>query len=179
MSGKVVAIKQTEFHVKPAAMPRTVIVQLRREADPVVFHTLLGELLKRVRDFCDRFDADAVGNVLARSVEFDYCRDTVEQQYFALLAVKEGQAVGHLLARIVNYDGSVLAYVHQWQMDRPARLDDVQKQAAFAMVKRWAKEKGAKKVKAGAWTKRHARRLIEEFGFDSSRKLIMLEQEVL
>lgn len=164
------------LHVKQTPEP-TAIIHLTREMDPEVFHSVLGTVLKRIRAFAEKYDMEAKGKEIARAVECDFVRDTKDQEFFVLVAVRGPNVVGHLLAHLDYYYGTRLAYIHMNEINTAARISAEDSTLALALVNAWAKEKGAIKLKAAALTERHARRLEEEFGFKFGH--ITLEKEVV
>lgn len=157
--------------------PDTIVLQLRREMDSEFFHSILGTVLKRIRAFCELYDMEAQGAVLAHAVESDFVKDSKDQEFFILVAIRGANIVGHLLAHMDFYYGSTLAYVHQNEINAAARIDEDQSQLALSLVNDWAKARGATKIKAAALTERHARRLELEYGF--KREMILLEKKVV
>jgi len=159
----------------PVRLPeRAVVFHLCREIEPVIKYTLFGGVLKRITDFCDRFDTEANGKVLAKCVERDFVKETNEQEYMIIVVLQGGEIVGHLLVHLDIYYGYRSVYVHQAELNH-ARVSPDEVLNALKLVNDWGKMQGAKKIKGASITKRQAERM-ERNGF--KQELILLGKDV-
>ena len=143
---------------------RGVVVFLDRAMDSEIAHFLLGQVLKRVKEFSRQYDTDADGGELARAVEKDFAAD--RQTFLICVFVKDGRVVGHLLAKEDLYYGRKFVYVHQHNLDRHAGISKEQELSALKHVEGWAKALGASGLRAAAPSEAHVRRL-RDYGFNS------------
>ncbi len=152
--------------------PSTIVLHLRREMDYEIRHNLLGTALKRIDEFCQTYDTDAEGRELAKDVERDFLSD--RPQFFIVVAVRGGEVIGHLLAKLDRYYGRTFCYFHQLEIDEA--VDRKHVDAGMAMVMDWARENRVQGLRAAAPSKAHERRLKWLYGFKPN--LTVLEKEL-
>jgi hypothetical protein len=158
--------EMTEPALKLEHETEPVVLHLDPAMDVELRHVLLGMTLRRIRDFCVKYDSDANGARLSRDVEQDFASDE-PKRFFMVLACHPGpKVVGHLLATRDYYYGQTYCYVHQMEIDKNAGVTMPQEQRVFALVKEWAKEIKALGLRAAAQTPAHVRRLKTLYGFE-------------
>jgi hypothetical protein len=157
-----------KFHVKPVAATKTVIVRVHPAMEEEIRHSLLGSALKRIREFCAKFDTDANGKFLAKAVEQDFAKER-DHEFYVLVAIRGSEIVGHLLAHLDFYYGGRIVFVMHLELDRRCRLTLEELKGALEDVAAWGQTWGAKKMGAAALTERHRRRLEKVFGFRLER----------
>lgn len=138
---------------------KTVLIVLTRDYDVELRHRLLGQLLRRVKEFAAKYDTDGIPQVVARAVEWDFAKDKEDQEYFIVVGCQGLEIVGHLLCRSINYFGNRWCYVQQMEIDEGSGITLNQERAAFSAVKAWAKTVGAVGIRAVAPSPVHVRRL--------------------
>src|SRR5262245_13679835 len=104
MSLRAVKIQTAEEISVKTPIKRPVVLQLHRAIEEETRHFLLGQVLRRIREFDLLNNPEADGKVHARAVEWDFAQDQQDQRFFIVVAVKDARIVGHLLAkRLENY----------------------------------------------------------------------------
>lgn len=134
--------------------------------DDELAHRLLGQVLKRIKEFSIRYDSDADGKVLARAVEIDFASRGGE--FLIGVFFKDGTVTGHILVKKDFYYGNFFAYVHQMEIDRHSGVTRQQEIDALHFVEQWARGFGAKKIKAALPSDLHVRRLKMLYQFKPS-----------
>lgn len=158
----VVALKQVK--VEPLPEP-TRVFQLHRAMDDEVRGYLLGQVLKRIRQFDEKYNPQGSPMVHTREVERDFAKDR-DHLFFIGIGVKECRVVGHLLARVFEYYGKVYVHVEQMAIDKHSGIKLEQEHKIFAMLKAWQGEIGAdRKITTAALGEKHIRRLRRFYGF--------------
>lgn len=126
------------------------VLQLQREMDEELRHWFLGQVLKRIRKFCEEQPiADANPIILSREVERDFSNDR-DHKFLILLAVRELKVIGHLLAERVDFYGIPYILITQFNLDE--RMTFEQEQVGFKIISNWREEVGAKGIRATAVT---------------------------
>lgn len=160
------ALKQAE--------PETHLIHLQREMDEELRHIFLGSVLKRIRIFAETWDSDANSIVISRAVEKDFVKDK-DQEFMIIIAVREMQIVGHLLARALDYYGNLYINVHQMDIDANSGITLEQEQRPLRWLINWQKEIGAKGIRAMVPDAVNARRLKIMYGFTEMYIMMKLE----
>lgn len=155
---------QAQAQEKPSREP-VIMVVLSRTMDDELRHRLIGQVLRRIREFAGKYDTDGVPSVVARDVEWDSAKDIKDQQYLVILAVRDLQVIGHLLCRIVNYYGNNYVYMQQFEIDEGSGITLEQERQAFRAVLAWKNQIGAVGIRAIAPSPAHRRRLSMMHGF--------------
>lgn len=134
--------------------------------DEELRHLFLGQVLKRIRNFCDKYDSDGDPIVMSHEVERDFTKER-DHEFLILIAVNEElKVVGHLLANAYSYYGKLYICVSQMELDQGLSLDSEKK--AFAVIKQWQGEIGARGIRAAAPSALHIRRLKMLHGAETS-----------
>jgi len=138
------------------------VFQLHRAMDPEICHLFLGQAVKRIRQFAEKYDTGANPIVLSREFEQDFAKDT-NQDFFLVIAVRDLRVVGHFLTRLEWCYGN--KYVHLSQLDIVgAGLNEDEIASGLKMVKDWARSMEAVGLRLGALTDAHVR-LYRRHGF--------------
>lgn len=157
--------------IEPVGDPKTHLLQLRREMDEELRHWLLGSVLKRIRRFCEKYDSDADSVVMTREVERDFLKDR-DREFMIILAVRQMEIVGHLLARIIVYYGRSYIYVHQMDIDPDSGITLEQEKEAFQLIVSWRKEVRAHGIRSNVPDTTNARRLQMMYNFEPMHTLM-------
>lgn len=128
---------------------------------------LMPDFLERVRQFCIKYDTDNEPDILARSVMLDFVRD--EPGFFIMVAVRDYNIVGHLLACISTapWGTKKRLAVLQHKDDEGAKIPEELLQAGLKMLVRWGREQGATQMTTVATNKEVERRLHVFYGFET------------
>lgn len=148
-----------------AEKEKVIFVVLTRDYDVELRHRLLGQLLRRVKDFAEKYDTDGVPQVVARAVEWDFAQDKENQEYLSIIAVRGLEVVGHLLCHAIHYFGHKYVYVQQFEIDGESGITIEQERQAFRAVTAWKQQIGARGIRAVAPSPVHVRRLRMLHGF--------------
>lgn len=143
------------------------LIVLTRDLDEELFHRLLGQVLRRVRDFAAKYDTDGIPKVVARAVEWDFAQDKENQEYFLVVALCGLEVIGHLLCHAVNYYGKQAIQIQQLEIDKGYGITLEQERRAFQQVIAWGKARGVTEFRAAAPSPAHVRRLRMLYGFES------------
>lgn len=133
------------------------VIVLTESMDVELKHRLLGQVLRRIRDFSTKYDADGDPRIVAREVELDFASSG--GKYLILTAVRDLEVVGHLLARAIDYFGHRYIYVQQMELDERSGVTLAQERGAFKAIQAWQRGIGARGIRAVAPTPAHVRRL--------------------
>jgi len=129
------------------------------------------QILYRAVKFVEKYDNDCVPEVLWHTITHAMRQENPEM--LVLAAIEDNKVVGHMLTRIVNNDGTLIALITQLEIDQKQRegreqtmLDGIQLVYNFATL--W----GAKRVRGWARNKNVAK-LFERFGFGPKDYVLM------
>lgn len=149
--------------------------QLARELDPELGHWLLGQAMKRIRRYCQKYDSDADPLIMMREVEQDFV--TNGYNFLIVVAVRDLRIVGHLLVDRYVYHGCPYAAISQFQLDEQLTLD--QEKKAFEIVLNWCKQidiRGLRAVVDRKALRNHPKAVLRwyrQFGFVRKRSIFM------
>ena len=133
------------------------IISLTRATERELRYAIIGQLMKRIREFAEKYDTDGDPEAIERDVFLDFAAGT--GGYHIMVALKDLEVVGHLLSRSMVYFGRHYVYVQQLEIDHGAGVTLEQERQAFKTIRQWQKSIGAIGVRAVAPTPAHVRRL--------------------
>jgi len=138
-----------------------VVFQVHRAMDDEIRHLFLGQALKRIRAFAEKYDTDADPVIMTREFERDFAKDT-NQEFCLVVAIRDLRVIGHFLSRAEFYYGKKYVYVVQLDI-LDAGLIHEEVLSGMSILKDWARSVGALGIRAGALTRAHER-LYRKYG---------------
>lgn len=129
---------------------------------------LMPELLSRVKGFCQKFDTDSNGEVLAEAIIAHFT--TTNPSVLAVVAFNGRKMVGHLLASIDLYHDKKYATIIQYELDKPVDMGILQ--AALDRIGQWGKSHGAEQVQVLAQSDKLAKAFRRFYDFRQHRILM-------
>ena len=134
-------------------------------------HKYGSQILYRAVKFAEKYDSDCVPEVLWNTITYSLRQENPEM--LVLAAIEDGKVAGHLLCRIVNNDGTLIALITQLEIDQKKREDREQTMLdGMGLVHNFAKLWGAKRVRCWARNEKVAI-LFERFGFKPKDYVLM------
>lgn len=145
-----------QFHLPDGS---SAVVVERRDS---MSWALMPELLRRVREFCDKYDSEADARIVGEMIQAQFVKDT--PGIVGMLHVVDGRATGHMLCSVGEWMGTRIATVLQLELGRS--LDRSLSDAVLAWVNVWAYENGAKFVHCLVREEAAVRLFRQRYGFD-------------
>ena len=118
------------------------VVALHR-ANPIA-RGLMPQLLARVRALSEQLEGVGDPGILCRAIELNFMAD--DPQIIALVAVDDGQLVGHAILSLDHWLGHKYVMVLQYQLDEALPREIVREQ--MAKVEEWGRNHGAVEMRA-------------------------------
>lgn len=129
------------------------------------------QILYRSVKFAEKYDSDCNPEVLWHTITQSFVKQNPDM--LVLAAVEEEKVVGHLLCRIVNNDGMLIALITQLEIDSENReLREETMQDGMAVINNFAVAWGAERVRCWARDEKVAK-LFERFGFKPKDYVLM------
>jgi hypothetical protein len=134
-------------------------------------HKYGSQILYRAVKFAEKYDNDCVPEVLWHTITHNLGKQNPEM--LVLAAIEDNKVVGHLLCRIVNNDGTLIALITQLEIDREDREGREQTMLdGMGLVHDFAVLWGAERVRCWARNEKVAK-LFERFGFEPKDYVLM------
>lgn len=165
---------QQQESLSPSIVLAVRVVMLAKEKE--VAWMVMPEVLERIKRFCRENSTDDNPEILAECIMKDFTAKTDERSFALLVAIHDGQLIGHLLALREHYCGVNYINVMQFSVDKKSGIPTGILQAGFDMLMEWGNLNMATKVRAQVPSEAHARRLEIFYGFH--RKRILMEREI-
>jgi len=134
-------------------------------------HKYGDQLLRRVIDFADKYDLDSDPEILWHTIT--NAMVVQNSDMLILGAVEDDVMHGHLLVRIVNNDGMLIALITQLAIDmdeREGREETIQ--AGMEVIHAFATSRGATRVRCWAMSEELAI-MFKRFGFEPKDYVLM------
>lgn len=132
------------------------------------------ELERRIRDFCVRHDTDLPADLLIRSVHASYIADVPNM--LVILAIDDGQVIGHLLVDLADWGGRKVATIVQYALDGMVPIEVLRK--GLGLIEQWARGRGCQAVQVLAISEELARAYGRFYGFRRHRVLMRKRLDV-
>ena len=129
---------------------------------------LMPELLKRVYEFCQKYDSDANTPQLLGSIKQSFVHPT--PGIIGMLLLMNGKVTGHLLVTLEEWMGCRMATIVQIESDVPLTHDIVD--GPFEFLNDWAVFSGARYFQCLARNDTVARLFSQKYGFQRQRVLM-------
>ena len=129
------------------------------------------QILDRVMDFVNLYDMDSDPEILWHTITNSFVSN--DSDTMVLAAVEDGVVHGHLVVRIVNNEGMLIALITQLaidKMERDGREETIQ--AGMAVIHAFAKSKNATRVRCWAMNEELAI-MFKRFGFEPKDYVLM------
>jgi hypothetical protein len=134
-------------------------------------HKYGAQVLYRATRFADKYDTDCDPEVLWHTITQSFVQQNPEM--LVLAAVEGKKVVGHLLCRIINNDGTMIALITQLEIDSKKREGREETMAdGMATVHTFAKAWGCQRVRCWARDEKVAK-LFTRFGFKPKDYVLM------
>lgn len=128
-------------------------------------------VLNRVIKFAEEHDLDSDPEVLWHTVTNEMV--TQNPNMLILAGVENGKVAGHMLTRIVNNDGTLVALITQIEIDDDAREDRAEMwTTGWPIVENFARSRNAKRIRCWAMNEKLAT-LFKRFGFKPKSYVLM------
>jgi len=128
-------------------------------------------LLYRAVKFSRDNDLDSDPETLYQTMAYEMMRENPDM--IVLAAIERKKVVGHLLARVVNIDGTIMILVTQLEIDkkyRDGRQDTILN--GFDIIKQFAASKETNKIRCWAMNENVAK-IFERLGFKPKSHILM------
>jgi hypothetical protein len=106
--------------------------------------SLMPELLARVRALSEQLEGVGDPGILCRAIELNFMAD--DPQIIAIVAVDDGQLVGHAILSLDHWLGHKYVMVQQYQLDKALSREAVRKH--IAKIEEWGRNHGAVELRA-------------------------------
>lgn len=134
-------------------------------------HKYGSQILYRAVKFAEKYDNDCVPEVLWHTITHNFGKQNPEM--LVLAAIEDDKVVGHLLCRIVNNDGTLIALITQLEIDQKDREGREQTMLdGMGLVRDFATLWGAERVRCWARNEKVAK-LFVRFGFEPKDYVLM------
>jgi len=134
-------------------------------------HKYGSQILFRAVKFAKTYDSDVDPEVLWHTITQSFVKQNPDM--LILAAVEREKVVGHLLCRIVNNDGMLIALITQLDIDQKKRDGrEETMQEGMAIIHNFAVAWGAQRVRCWAREEKVAK-LFERFGFKPKDYVLM------
>ena len=166
-------MKATARKVIPIApeQARTVVIRLEPSIPEEARFFFLGQALRRIREFAEKYDTDGDGKVLSVEIQRDFAKE-MNHEYFLAIAVREGRITAHFLAQAVEYERKLYVWVKQWEIDEGEKAPPGQIKQMFELFDRWKRDIGAAGMRCQAQTEAHVR-LYKKMGWKHKFTVMM------
>ena len=134
-------------------------------------HKYGSQILYRAVRFAEKYDNDCVPEVLWHTITHNFGKKNPEM--LILAAIENDKVVGHLLCRIINNDGTLIALITQLEIDKDDRggREDTML-GGMDLVAEFATYWGAERVRCWARNEKVAK-LFVRFGFEPKDYVLM------
>lgn len=134
-------------------------------------HKYGSQILYRAVRFAKKYDTDCVPEVLWHTITQSFVQKNPEM--LVLAAVEKSKVVGHMLCRVINNDGTMIALITQLEIDDKKREGREQTmQDGIGIVHNFAKAWSCQRVRCWARDEKNAK-LFERFGFKPKDYVLM------